>query len=328
MTSKVELIIYKMYAKEATLKGFIDINDFVKQLRRRKVITWLDRLTFPYILLLWVVVTVSFGFIYHFFSNDISYLFYIPERIPVANIKDSIYFSFVAATTTGLGDIIPYGMFKLIAIFEVIFGLLLLAVVTSKLISIKQNLILSEMYELSISEKINRIRASLLLFRQNLDRIMSKVEDRTIQKRDINSVYIHMSSFEDVLNEAMALITKPNHDQLIKDIDAVNTELILSSIIGSFEKLSEFAAMMNRCRIEWKRDITMNLISRCMLIDDNLFSSFGNSKKAADPSISDLTERKNNAIEKLKNELYKDRYEFKPIRQKNLDKYIRAQAKA
>ncbi len=86
----------------------------------------------------------------------------------INNLPDSIYFSFVTATTTGFGDFLPQGWFKLIVIAEVICGLLLLALVTSKLVSIKQDILLKEIYDMSFYERINRLRSGLLLFRQNL----------------------------------------------------------------------------------------------------------------------------------------------------------------
>jgi len=69
------------------------------------------------------------------------------------------------------------GFFKLISIFEVVFGLLLLAFVTSKLVSIKQDVILNEIYDISFNERLSMVRSSLLLFRQSLSRMMEKIEE-------------------------------------------------------------------------------------------------------------------------------------------------------
>jgi len=112
----------------------------------------IDRLKFKHIFLIWVSAIFFFGLIYHFSINSEAFLLYSKEGTHVSGIKDAIYFSFVTATTTGFGDIIPVGYFKTVAVIEVIFGLLLLAVVTSKLISIKQDAILSELYEFSLND--------------------------------------------------------------------------------------------------------------------------------------------------------------------------------
>lgn len=218
-------------------------------------------------------------------------------------IKDSVYFSFVTATTTGFGDIIPFGLFKFIALFEVVFGLMLLAVVTSKLVSIKQDVILSGLYEFSLNEKANRLRASLLLFRQNLDRIIVKIEAKDIQKREISGIYIYFSSLEDSLSETFNLIERSDKNKhFIKNIDPVSAELIFNSILTSFEKLNELLSIMNQNKIEWKTELTTDLINRCLGITESLFNEL-------DPSairkgiINDLNSRKNKVIAMIKSSI-------------------------
>ncbi|MBI2523367.1 two pore domain potassium channel family protein, partial [Candidatus Woesearchaeota archaeon] len=124
--------------------------------------------------------------VYHFLDSSENRLLYVLKNNAVDDLTDSIYFSFVTATTTGFGDIIPFGYFKIVAVMEVIFGLLLLSVVTYKLVSLKQDIISSEIYEISLNERISRLRSSLSLFRQNLDALISKVDDGTIKKRSIS----------------------------------------------------------------------------------------------------------------------------------------------
>jgi hypothetical protein len=277
------------------VKDVLGIKDFMKSLKKGRLNSWFDKLTFPHILLIWVLLVVGFGAVYAFLSGDTSRLIFSVGKTPVTRLSDTIYFSFVAATTTGFGDIVPVGLFRIVAIFEVIIGLLLLAIVTSKLVSIKQNLILSEVYDLSFHEKINRLRSTMLLFRQNLGRVIGRVEEESVRKREIQEVYIYISSLEDVLTETIALYSKSNHGEFKKEIDAVTTELIFHSVISSFEKLSEFIAIMGQHKLEWKREITVSLISSCISLNEELFAKISDHGSIIEKTVKDLKGR-NSAI--------------------------------
>lgn len=285
------------------MKKFIPLNQLFDKLKSRGFNTWLDKLTFFRIFLIWATIIVIFGFVYYFFADNHSFLFYNPRNNTVRGALDSIYFSFITATSTGYGDILPSGFFKVISIFEVIFGLMLLAFVTSKLISIKQDVILSEVYEISFNEKINRLRSSLLVFRQNLSRIINKVEDNSVRKREINDIYIYISSFEDTLNEIKSLIGTSSQNYFKKVLDPLNTELLFNSVLNSFEKLNELITILNEAKSDWRRDITLDLINRCISLNDALFAKFNSSKNLAEKNIIDLNSQKHKIIEMIKNGL-------------------------
>ena len=178
------------------------------------------------------------------------------------------------------------------AIFEVIFGLMLLAVVTSRLVSIKQDVILNELYESSVSEKINRLRSSLLLFRQNLHRIISKIEEGIIKKREIENIYIHLSSFEDTMNEILNLIDKPDEGHFTKDIGSVNMGLIFNSVLSSFETLNETIVIMGQHKLGWKSDINLKFMEQCLAANDKLFEKLNLSKGLMKQTVDDMNEHK------------------------------------
>lgn len=285
------------------MKKFITLDQLFQQLKSKYLNSWLDKLTFFRIFLIWTSVITVFGLIYYFCTNKISFLFYTPSQEVVRGILDSIYFSFITATSTGYGDILPFGLFKILTIFEVIFGLLLLAVVTSKLISIKQDIILNEIYEISFNEKINRLRSSLLIVRQNLSRIINKIEENYIRKREVSDIYIYISSLEDTLNETKALIGTDNKNQFKKVLDPLNTELLFNSILHSFEKVSELINTLNQSKLDWRRDITLKLIKSCISINNTLFTKLSSSKNLSDKTMTDLNLQKNKVIETIENGL-------------------------
>lgn len=282
------------------MKDFIPFEHLFKEIKKERLASWIDKVSFLHLLTVWFLIILAFGFVYYFLQNKTSFLFYTLGDRPINTILNSVYFSFITGTTTGFGDIVPLGFFRVIAIFEVVLGFILLATVTSKLVSIKQNKILEELYELSINEKVNRLRSSLLLFRQNLDRIISKVEDGSVRKREIASIYLYFASFEDSLNETLTLIGKTGNEHFIKKIDIINAELIFNSILNSFEKINELISEMNHHKIEWKTEMAVDLINLCLIINEDLFKRLDYLKDLRKETLEDLVSRRDKIKESIK----------------------------
>ena len=282
---------------------YIPIEKVMASFKQTTLLRWLDRMRFTYILIIWLLVVACFGLLYWFTSGAGSYLEFSDSKEQVTDAATAIYFSFVTATTTGFGDVIPYGFFKVVAILEVVFGLLLLAVVTSKLVSIKQDAILEELYELSFTERINHIRASLLLFRQNIDRIVTLLEEKGLKKRDLQGIILHISSFEDTLSGARILLTRPQH-HLIRKLDVVNLELICTSIINSLEKFHELLLALNLKHVPWKTEITVKLIEQCFALTDSIFHVL-DTQALSVIIVKDLKGRKDALVHQLRADMEK-----------------------
>ena len=283
----------------APINEFVPIQELLSNFKHERITTWHDKVEFWHIFFAWVSIVILFGLIFFYASNPASNLTYTHTQKPVADLMDHIYFSFITATTTGFGDIVPVGYFKILAIIEVTFGLLLLAVVTSKFISIKQDIILTEIYEISFFEKINRIRSSLLLFRQNAGRLISKIEDGTIQKREIHDLYTLLSPLEDILSELSPLVNPQSKNLFTKVLDGTNTELLLTSITHSFEKLEELLKILNDKGQEWRRDITLNVISHSIDLNNSLFEKINRLHTLDIARADELTELNKTIILKL-----------------------------
>ena len=264
---------------------------------------WLDKANFKAIFTVWIGITVIFGLIYFFLANDASHLEYTVNHYQVKSIVDTIYFSFVSGTTTGFGDIVPVGAFKLIAIIQVVVGLLLLALVTSRLVSIKQNAILSELYNISFKERINRLRSSLLLFRQSIDRIITGLEEKSFKEKDLKNVNGNLSSFDYALAEIKSELDSNINNKYTKNIDYVNTEILFNSILSSFEKFVELLEILDKNKVEWKKDISIGLATKCLDSNDKLFESLKISG-LKNETIHDLETRKRIIKDKLKNHMY------------------------
>ncbi len=258
---------------------FVNLQEAFRQMQKKKFFS-LDKVSFYQIFLFWFSLIFLFGMSYYFFSGKLGAdIVYSITGNSVEKLTDAIYFSFITATSTGFGDIIPVGFFKITAVIEVTLGLLLLALITSKLVSIKQDIILEEIYEISFTEKINRMRSSLLLFRQHASRIMTHLETNTADKREINDLYIYIHSLETVLEEMLPLINPEEKNIFTKEIDPVNTELLVNSIQQSFERLQELLVTLSNTKLDWKRPVTVAVINRCVSINKNMYKFLKNSPR-------------------------------------------------
>ncbi|PIN87213.1 hypothetical protein COV19_00740 [Candidatus Woesearchaeota archaeon CG10_big_fil_rev_8_21_14_0_10_44_13] len=291
------------------------VKRFIRKFRTKELSTWIDKLTFFRIFVLWTSAVVIFGLLFFVFSGESSYLVYSQSNEHVSTMVDSIYFSFVTATTTGFGDVVPVGFFKIMSVFEVVFGLILLAFVTSKIVSIKQDVILNEVYDISFSEKINRMRASLLLLRQNINKVIDKAETNSIKKREASEIYTYISSFEDMLTEIMGLIGTPEKHQFKKVVDPLETELIFNSVLQTFERFNELMQTLDKQGFEWRREVTISVVHRCLELNKELFDRLNSSKSLPEKKIADLNVQKNKAVDMIKIALS---HKNKPLQRKLL----------
>jgi potassium channel LctB len=63
-----------------------------------------------------------FGFMYSEFGTDINYLYNTVEFNRVEGFDNAFYFSGVTLLSIGYGDIVPYGFFRVISLFEGFIG--------------------------------------------------------------------------------------------------------------------------------------------------------------------------------------------------------------
>ncbi len=282
-----------------TMKKYLDVSEIMHRMesRQKTFSERLDRFGFFHILLIWAFVVTLFGLVYAFLAGKDTFLYSPVTGNSIRSVWDTLYFSFIAATTTGFGDIVPFGLFKIVSIIEVIFGLLLLAFVTSKLVSIKQDAILTEIYEISFNERMTRLRSSLLLFRQNLDRVIGRVEEGRAKKRELQELYMHITLLEDTLSQIEEYFKK-SRGRFSKSIDPLNSQLIFNSIDSSFRKLTELLKACEESKLDWKRDVTVTLIRNCLKKYETIWEPLS-AKYLTETAGRDAKEQKKTTTEEL-----------------------------
>ncbi|MDO8740322.1 MAG: hypothetical protein Q7J54_01970 [Candidatus Woesearchaeota archaeon] len=225
---------------------------------------FIDKLTFQKAFLYWFIYIFIFGLVFFLLSfvpgNGISYK---QEALnpSVQSFATIQYFSFinaVSASHLSYNDLFAQGASRIVSIIEaflalfVIFGLLI-----SKLVSIKQDVILNELYDISFDEKINRLRSGLYLFRAEASKLVDKINSGTASKQEIRDLWLTTTTFDTNLYDLFNIIC-PNRKnrEFVKKVDELKLELILRSIETSMNKLLELVVTLNIKGISWKSEMT------------------------------------------------------------------------
>src|SRR3989338_4855050 len=120
-------------------------------------IKFIDKLDFKNVFLYWLLYMFVFGIIFFLlsFSQSDGILYKQGRLTPSINgFITAQYFSFItsASASQGYGDIMPTGMSRILAVIEAVSGLIIFGLLISKLVSIKQEAILNEVYDISFDE--------------------------------------------------------------------------------------------------------------------------------------------------------------------------------
>ncbi|MGM5483385.1 MAG: potassium channel family protein [Nanobdellota archaeon] len=274
---------------------------FTEQFYSKKLMKWIDKLTFPRIFLLWALIILLFGLSYNIFITDTSYLMNSNGSI-ITKVSDSIYFSFIAATTTGFGDIVPVGNFKPIVIIEVVLGFMLLAIVTSRLVSIKQNVILNEVYDIALRDNVNRLRLSLALFMQKVSQEILEIQEGKVSQKKIQEINLNLIQFEKLIKDINELTHKEDDGILDKKtFNILDHELLVFNILNSIERLADMFKIIKRKKFKKKFNNSKNILKKTIPKIEKILESFENIDEEID--FKNYETRKENALQRIKKEL-------------------------
>lgn len=131
------------------------------------------------LILIWILVAVIFGFFYYLLPGEL-----INGRTgePVTNILEFIYFSFVTILTIGYGDIVAHGFIRVLTAIEGLLGWVLFGLIVYKVVTVKEDLILKEIHNLSNEQYLSRIKNFLFISNTNLVRFVKEVQSKKYRK--------------------------------------------------------------------------------------------------------------------------------------------------
>lgn len=216
------------------------------------------RLSFKKVFALWIISAILFSLIFYlssfFKGSGVVHWNVVSGKSPL-DFLDILYFSFITLTSTGYGDFAPIGLAKIAAVVEIIIGLILFGVFISKFVSRKQELILEEIYKISIEERLGRLRLGLSLFKANVARVIERMKNNAINDKEVNDFSIMTNTFvgnvEDVLQ---FMIQTEKKKEFVHSLDIFSLETLISSIDGCFARMLELFKIFKKNKIKWKND--------------------------------------------------------------------------
>jgi hypothetical protein len=269
------------------------MNEKIKEKPRERIITFLDKISFSQTFLIWLLVILLFAGIYFSlawgFNNSLMYRNEAIEPNGVG-LLNSVYFSFITATTLGYGDIAPVGAIsKIFAAAEVVIGLILWGLVISKLVGIKQERILEEVYDISYEEIIDRLRSGLYLFRSDVNRALEKIESGSIRPREIKDLWMIFSGLDTTLANIKNMIMPAKGEKYYyKKIDVFRLELLLNSIQLSLNKMLELVKNLKAHSLDWRNELLITSIRLDVSMVREIIDYEG--KKSHDKKVNDKLE--------------------------------------
>jgi|GEM_PF-920673 len=265
--------------RKGNIKKIVNIRHFTGKIRGREIpipLTrkFMDFLSFKKIFVMWICIVMLFGFLYFSVTLISTGDGLIVDGPPDDSglLTNSIYFSFITATSTGFGDIIPLGLSKVMAVMETIVSMVILAVVVSKLVSFKQEVILEEIYDISLDEKVNRLRSALYLSRSDIARINEKISEGRPPRVMIERLWSAVHSMSETLMDIQRMIcpSKRKKAEFVKMVGNFQVELILNSVTLSLLRLKEILAHLNARSYNWRTGSNMEAIKSLLSIVDSI----------------------------------------------------------
>ncbi len=282
------------------------------------LVRFLDRLTFIQTFVLWLFIIIFFAGIYfllsHWHGNSLMYRNEVIEP-NATGLLNSVYFSFITATTLGYGDIAPTGpISKFFAALEVIVGLIIWGVVISKLIGVKQEIILEEIYDISYEEIIDRLRSGLYLFRSDVNRFIGKVESNTVKSREIKDLWMVFSGLDATLANIKNFVMPAKGERYYyKKLDVFRLELLLNSIQLSLNKMHELIKVMKAANLDWKNELLLTSIRSDIGVVKDIIEH--QAKKSTDKKVIDKIEALRKTVWEIESE-EKEEQKDKPKEEK------------
>lgn len=225
-----------------------------------KIQNFFDKITFKQTFIFWICFIFVFGVMYFVLSfSESNSVLYGGEKLShnLFGFLEAQYYSFITGLSASqfYGDFLSKGWSRFLAVFETLCGLLLFGVLITKLVSVKQERILEEIYGISFDEKIHRIRYAFYLFRVEVNKLLGFLDGFSRKPFSILSL---ISSFNIALQDTYDLVCVNN--DFAKNVDAVRLELLIVGIERSFLKLSILLKKLESKNISWRNEDTLQKI--------------------------------------------------------------------
>ncbi|MBS3158903.1 two pore domain potassium channel family protein [Candidatus Woesearchaeota archaeon] len=244
---------------------------------------FIRKVDFDLIIIFYFLFIILFGsifFLLSFTSEHGIYDYNGRINTDITGYVDAIYFSFVTSTSLGYGDIRPLGVSRIFSVIEVVLSLFIFGIAISKIFSVKQEKILSELYDFSFQERVTRIISGLYNFRAEIDSVIHKLNERLpgqkqLTKHEIEDQldYIegNLHAFTSYLIDINKILIQKEAtlqgklssrgmEGIRNNLSDFKVNIILDNLRNSMEKIEELITALNERKISWKtKAIVKNL---------------------------------------------------------------------
>jgi hypothetical protein len=173
--------------------------------------------------------------------------------------------------------------------------------VISKLVGIKQERILEEVYDISYEEIIDRLRSGLYLFRSDVNRALEKIESGSIRPREVKDLWMIFSGLDTTLANIRNMVMPAKGEKYYyKKMDVFRLELLLNSIQLSLNKMLELIKDLKAHGLDWRNELLVSSISLDVGIVREIIEYEG--KKNHDKKVNDKLESLRKTLFEIENE--------------------------
>jgi hypothetical protein len=201
-----------------------------------KLIEKINNITWKVIFVYALTMIFLFSLVYYFISS------FDPANGLSAGQVDlmtALYFSIVTFSSLGYGDIVPVGYSRLIAMAEVILGLLFIGTLVSKLVSMRQERLLTRLYRMEYISHFRSIRLELASRQHALEEASLKLFHAPDDKEHLNEVEELFKGKTNIIREINSTLTgligffeaeKRREEPILINLDVYHFERLMSSL--------------------------------------------------------------------------------------------------
>ncbi|MEK7628156.1 MAG: hypothetical protein AAB421_01920 [Patescibacteria group bacterium] len=174
----------------------------------------------------------------------------------------SLYYSTSLASNTGVGDLGTVNIFKILGVFEMIFGIFLFAFVIGKITSRKSDEVLKGLYEMELETTYRNVREELYIARKRLDAIIERT--RSAGEIDIeNSSLLKLTCAEITSSLIIApkLLINIGSDS---ELDRNRQDVLAAIIRRTMQRLDFTIHTFEKRGFVWESGEVLERINRCV----------------------------------------------------------------
>jgi len=207
-----------------------------------------------------------------------------------ADLLTAFYFSIVTFSSLGYGDIVPVGYGRIIAMLEVILGLLFIGTLVSKLVSMRQELLLSRLYHLEYISHFRSIRGEFNSQRRVIENTSLKLfydPDDKEHLSEVNSTFKGRSSiFRQIISSLSGLLSfleaeKEREEPVMKKLNVYHFTRVLSSLQLNLLSLDTALDRFRQIKYnDWKTKTVKNDIDEIAKLSGQVMSVIAQEQKS------------------------------------------------